>query len=96
MDRGGAGGIRRCLRILRIVEAPTRWPSLSSSPWKRWYPRVSLVPGAVEVGCGSPEGALGVALLPDLGQSAVRVAGLGCPALGRFVEEDEGVEQPDQ
>jgi len=25
-----------------------------------------------------------------------RVAGLGCPSLGRFVEEDEGVEQADQ
>jgi hypothetical protein len=30
--RDGAGGIRRRLRIRRIVEAPTRWPSLSSSP----------------------------------------------------------------
>jgi hypothetical protein len=29
----GAGGSRRCLRIPRIVDAPTRWPSLSSSPW---------------------------------------------------------------
>jgi hypothetical protein len=27
---------RRSLRILRIVDAPTRWPSLSSSPWMRW------------------------------------------------------------
>jgi hypothetical protein len=23
----------------RIVEAPTRWPSLSSSPWIRMYPQ---------------------------------------------------------
>ena len=37
--RIGAGGIRSALRIRRIVEAPTRWPSLSSSPWIRWYPQ---------------------------------------------------------
>jgi hypothetical protein len=36
--RFGAGGIFKALRIRRIVEAPTRWPSLSSSPWIRWYP----------------------------------------------------------
>jgi hypothetical protein len=35
VDRSGAGGIRRSLRILRIVVAPTRCPSLSSSPWMR-------------------------------------------------------------
>src|SRR5919107_1089852 len=34
--RSGAGGIRRRFRILRMVDAPTRWPSLSSSPWMRW------------------------------------------------------------
>src|SRR5215212_1829992 len=28
--RSGAGGIRRSLRILRMVDAPTRWPSLRS------------------------------------------------------------------
>ena len=33
---------RRSLRILRIVEAPTRWPSLSSSPWMRWWPQVGF------------------------------------------------------
>jgi hypothetical protein len=38
--RFGAGGIRRALRTRRIVEAPTRWPSLSSSPWIRWYPQL--------------------------------------------------------
>jgi hypothetical protein len=38
--RFGAGGMCRALRTLRIVEAPTRWPSLSSSPWMRWYPHV--------------------------------------------------------
>jgi hypothetical protein len=35
VDRSGAGGIRRHLRILPMVDAPTRWPSLSSSPWMR-------------------------------------------------------------
>ncbi len=30
----------RDVRIRRIVDAPTRWPSLSSSPWIRWYPHV--------------------------------------------------------
>jgi hypothetical protein len=35
VDRDGAGGIRRSWRIVRIVDAPTRWPSLSSSPWIR-------------------------------------------------------------
>jgi hypothetical protein len=29
----GAGDILRSLRILRMVDAPTRCPSLSSSPW---------------------------------------------------------------
>jgi hypothetical protein len=38
--RFGAGGIRWALRIRRIVEAPIRWPSLSSSPWIRWYPQL--------------------------------------------------------
>ena len=54
-----------------------------------------VMPGAVEVGGGSPEGALGVALVPDLVQRAMRVAGLGRPAFGGFVEEDEGVQEPD-
>jgi hypothetical protein len=30
--RFGAGGIFSALRTRRIVDAPTRWPSLSSSP----------------------------------------------------------------
>ena len=34
--RFGAGGIFRVLRTRRMVEALTRWPSLSSSPWIRW------------------------------------------------------------
>jgi hypothetical protein len=38
--RFGAGGIFSALRTRRIVEAPARWPSLSSSPWMRWYPHV--------------------------------------------------------
>ena len=33
--RLGAGGIRRDRRTRRIVDALTRWPSLSSSPWIR-------------------------------------------------------------
>jgi hypothetical protein len=37
--RFGAGGIFRALSTWRIVEAPTLWPSLSSSPWIRWYPQ---------------------------------------------------------
>ncbi len=37
--RWGAGGIRRALRTRRIVETPTRWPSLSSSPWILLYPQ---------------------------------------------------------
>ena len=37
--RSGAGGIFRALRIRRIVDALTRWPSLSSSPWIRWDPQ---------------------------------------------------------
>jgi hypothetical protein len=41
--RFGAGGICRALRIRRIVEAPARWPSLSSSPWIRWYPQLKAV-----------------------------------------------------
>ena len=38
VHRLGAGGIRSARRTRRIVDAPTRWPSLSSSPWIRWYP----------------------------------------------------------
>src|ERR1019366_3646178 len=37
--RLGPGGIRSALRTRRIVEALARWPSLSSSPWIRWYPQ---------------------------------------------------------
>ena len=33
--RCGAGGIFSCLRIRRMLEAPTWWPSFSSSPWIR-------------------------------------------------------------
>ena len=40
MRRLGAGGIRSALRTRRIVDAPTRWPSVSSSPWIRWYPQL--------------------------------------------------------
>ena len=37
--RLGAGEIFSALRTRRIVDALTRWPSLSSSPWIRWYPQ---------------------------------------------------------
>jgi hypothetical protein len=37
--RCGAGGIFKALRTRRMAGALTRWPSLSSSPWIRWYPR---------------------------------------------------------
>ena len=37
--RSGAGGIFRALRTRRIVDALTRWPSLSSSPWILLYPQ---------------------------------------------------------
>ena len=37
--RTGAGGMRWRFRIRRIVEALTRWPSLSSSPWILLYPQ---------------------------------------------------------
>jgi hypothetical protein len=37
--RLGAGGIFKALRTRRMVDALTRWPSLSSSPWIRWYPQ---------------------------------------------------------
>jgi hypothetical protein len=40
--RAGAGGIRWRLRIRRIVEVPTRWPSVSSSPRSLWYPQLGL------------------------------------------------------
>jgi hypothetical protein len=37
--RLGAVGIFSAVRILRIVDALTRWPSLSSSPWILLYPQ---------------------------------------------------------
>ena len=37
--RNEAGGMRWLCRIRRIVEAPRRWPSLSSSPWSLTYPQ---------------------------------------------------------
>jgi hypothetical protein len=37
--RTGAGEIRWRWRIRRIVEAPTWWPSLRSSPWILLYPQ---------------------------------------------------------
>lgn len=40
--RLGAGGNPRDVRTRRIVDALTRWPSLRSSPWIRWYPHVAF------------------------------------------------------
>ena len=37
--RWGAGGIFSALRTRRIVDALTRWPTLSSSPWILLYPQ---------------------------------------------------------
>ena len=37
--RFGAGGIFSALSTRRIVDALAVWPSLSSSPWIRWYPQ---------------------------------------------------------
>ena len=37
--RTGAGGMRWRVKIRRIVDAPTRWPSLSNSPWSLMYPQ---------------------------------------------------------
>ena len=38
--RCGAGGIFSSLRTRRIVDALTRWPSFSSSPWILLYPQL--------------------------------------------------------
>jgi len=47
--RFGAGATFRALRTRQIVDAPTRWPGLSSSPWILWYPqpRFSVASGAI-------------------------------------------------
>jgi hypothetical protein len=37
--RLGAGGIFNAFRTRRIVDASTRWPALSSSPWILLYPQ---------------------------------------------------------
>src|SRR5918997_1548027 len=39
VSRTGAGATPPRRRTRRIVDAPTRWPSLSNSPWMRWYPQ---------------------------------------------------------
>jgi hypothetical protein len=39
VQRTGAGGIRNRCRTRRIVDDPTRWPSVSNSPWIGWYPQ---------------------------------------------------------
>ena len=40
--RCGAGGIFSAFSTLRIVDALTRWPGFSSSPWIRWDPQPLL------------------------------------------------------
>ena len=63
--RFGAGGIFAAFRTRRIVDAPTRWPSLSSSPWILLYPQplfsvasrwistaISALTGGLPVRCG--------------------------------------------
>jgi hypothetical protein len=63
--RCGTGGIFSAFRIRRMVDALTRWPSLSSSPWIRWYPQllfsvasrsmsavISVLTGGRPVQCG--------------------------------------------
>jgi hypothetical protein len=40
VHRRGAGGIRSRLRRRRIVDAPTWWPSVNSSPWILLYPQL--------------------------------------------------------
>jgi hypothetical protein len=37
LRRCGAGGMVNVLGTRRMVDALTRWPSLGSSPWIRWY-----------------------------------------------------------
>jgi hypothetical protein len=35
VERCGTGGRPAALRIRRIVERPTRWPTFFSAPWMR-------------------------------------------------------------
>jgi hypothetical protein len=44
VSRTGAGGIRSCCRTRRMVEAPTRWPILSNSPWILLSPQAGILP----------------------------------------------------
>jgi hypothetical protein len=45
VSRLGAGGIFRALRIRRMADALTRWPTLSSSPWIILYPQPVVLGG---------------------------------------------------
>jgi hypothetical protein len=73
--RFGAGGIRRALRTRRMVEAPARWPGLSSSPWMRWYPQLwfSVASRSMSVALGAHRWASGVVKVGPLlsGQAAM-------------------------
>ena len=76
--RDGAGGIQWCWRIRRIVEAPTRCPSLSSSHGIVRYPQLrfsmairttsatmmSLIGGAVRAGSGRSSSCVRVGGVP--------------------------------
>jgi hypothetical protein len=42
VSRTGAGGIRPRCRTRRMVDAPTRWPSFSNSPWILLYPQLGF------------------------------------------------------
>jgi hypothetical protein len=42
VSRIGAGGIRPRCGTRRMVDAATRWPSLSNSPWILWYPQLGF------------------------------------------------------
>jgi hypothetical protein len=67
--RAGAGGIWWGLRIRRIVEVPTRWPSVSSSPRSLWYPQLGLsvavrtINAAIALLIGGRPGVFGYQLL---------------------------------
>jgi hypothetical protein len=70
------GGICRALRTRRIVDAPTLWPSLSSSPWIRWYPQplFSVASRSISAAISAPAGGRPL----RFGQVHFRAARLRC------------------
>ena len=97
--RSGAGGVFSALRTLRIVDAPTRWPSLSSSPWIRWYPQPLFSVASCSMRAAIP------ALTGDrpvrLGQIHLRVTRRRCqrrtvPGGGQPVRSQPWRQEPDQ